>query len=438
MNPAASVVTALASARKAAQLYPAQHPSHREAMAELLSAVNDVTAIGTFTLNLHQGRLYHESAVIADEAPGIITIAEAFESRRIESLGFLPSFVELDAIALIELLSMKPSPDLDVEHELRSRGATSVVAQAIEDDEDDEREERDRIREQDRALYNRLISKMRALSSQVAQGSVTDLGGADDMVGSILERLMADQATMLGMATMRGQDERDLFHSINVMIYALALGATMGLPEEGLSSLGLSALLHDIGKAAFDHSDPRQTELMRAMHPTTGAEILSGLRTEDPAPMLVAYEHHMNVDGSGPPERPADYVPHPFSRMVAVANRYAELVNPPADDDAVTPDRAVVQILREAGSLHDPMYARLFAKAMGVFPVGCMVRLSDMSVGVVSDTSEDPMCPVVRVVYDEGGLEEEEPRDLDLSDNDVYIIEVIEPEKLNTDVSEHL
>ncbi|MDA3936584.1 MAG: HD domain-containing protein [Actinomycetota bacterium] len=438
MSSASRVITAIASVRKAAQLYPTQHPSYREAMNALLEEVSSATSAGVFTLNVHQGHLYNESTVIADDAPGIAAMADALEVRRVESLGFKPGFTERDALALVEVLSLRPSPTLEFEQELESRGATAVVVQFIEEEPDEEQEERERLRGQDRALYTRLISTMRSLSEQVAKGSVTDLGGAGEMVGSILERLMSDKAAMLGMATIRGRDETDLFHSINVMIYALTLGSAMGLPEEGLASLGLSALLHDIGKAAFNHDDMSQLEVMRVMHPTTGAEILSSLPLDDTAPMLVAYEHHMYVDGSGVPSRPPDYVAHPFSRMVAVANRFAELTNPTPGAYGETPDRAIAQILKEAGSLHDPMYARLFAKALGVFPIGCLVRLSDMSVGVVSDSSDDPLAPVVRVVYDSAGLEVDEPTELALSDSDLKIVEVIDQDSLNTDVSDHL
>lgn len=438
MMPATGIVTALAAARKAAQLYPTQHPSYREAMGALLDEVASATAMGVFTLNVHQGHLYNESTMIGDDAPGIGAIADALEARRVDSLGFKPGFVERDALALVEVLSLRPSPELDVEHELETRGATAVVVQFIEDEPDEEQEERDRLRGQDRALYNRLVSTMRSLSEQVAHGSLTDLGGAGDMVGSILQRLMNDKAAMLGMATIRGRDEADLFHSINVMIYALTLGSTMGLPEEGLASLGLSALLHDIGKAAFNPQDPTQAEAMRVMHPTTGAEILSGLTLEDTAPMLVAYEHHMNVDGSGAPGRPDDYVSHPFSRMVAIANRFTGLTNPAPGVYGETPDRAIARILQEAGTLHDPMYARLFAKALGVFPIGCLVRLSDMSVGVVSDNGDDPLTPVVRVAYDTAGLELDDPRELHLGESELRIIEVIDPDSLNTEVSDHL
>ncbi len=437
MSSAVDVVVALASGRKAGQLYPSTHPEFQSAISLIVQAVDAMTLSGPLTVNVHQGRLYHQSTVIPVDAPGVHAIEEAFESRKIESLTFHAGFGKTDAIGIVEVLSLRPSPLLDVNEELKQRGVTAVTVAVLAED-DEEKEERDRLREQDRALYHRLISVMRSLSSQVAGGGMSDLGNAESMVGNIMGRLLEDQSAVLGLATMRGHSEADLFHSINVMIYSLTLGATLGLPEEGLSSLGVSALLHDVGKAAFDHADSSQTEPMRAMHPKIGADILSALPDEDPAPMLVAYEHHMHVDGGGYPERVPDYVSHPFSRMVAIADRYANYTNPVNDAEPLTPDKAIVQLLREAGSVVDPLFARLFAKAMGVFPVGCLVRLSDQTVGLVSRSGSDSLKPVIRVLYDAGGLEIEDPDEVALADSELTIIEVVDPANLAMAVADHL
>jgi len=436
---AALVVTALATARKAIQLYPPTHPAYAEAIDALVASVLGATSeVGAFVLNWHQGRLYHESIVLPDDVHGASSIAEAFESRSIESLTFHPTFGAGDAVGLTEVLSLKPSPGFDVEAELSSRGVVGVTVSVLEEEEDEERVERDRQRAADRALYQRLISSMRRMQEQFAAGGVGDMSDTGALVGNVMERLLTDPGAMLGLATIRGTGEHGLFHSLNVTIYTLLLGQKLGLPEEGLSSLGLSALMHDVGKAAFDAADPAQAQPMREMHPKVGAEILQRVALEDPAPMLVAYEHHMNSDGTGWPERAEDYVTHPYSRMVAIANRYQNLTDPAENSEALTPDKAVVQVLREAGKTLDPFFARLFANALGVFPVGCIVRLSDQSVGVVSRPGEDPLAPAVRIAYDARGAEIEEPEEVDLSVGDVRIVEVIAPDALNVTVSDKL
>jgi len=432
------LVTALAASRRAVQLYPPSHPEFQKAVVDLESAVVE-TAQGTqFVLNLHQGHLYHGSAVIPDDVNGVDAVVRMFETRSIESLTFQPSFTAADALALTEVLSLKSTAALDIEAELLARSVEAVSVSFLAAPDSVEREERDRLRDADRALHKRILGALRTLSEQVKNGAGPDVSKASGLVGGILERMMDDPSAIMGLATMRGTGERTLFHSLNVMIYTMVLGNRLGLPEEGLSALGTAALLHDVGKSAFDAGDLMQLEAMRTLHPKIGADILQRVALDDPAPMLVAYEHHMHVDGGGFPERPADYIAHPYSRMVAVADRYENLTNVAPGRDALTPDRAIVQILRETGSVLDSFFARLFASAMGVFPVGSLVRLSDQSVAVVIKQAEDPLSPVVRIAYDSRGAEPEEPGDVDLAESDLRIVEVVAPEALNVEVSDKI
>lgn len=432
-----TLVSALAAARKATQFYPAEHPRFTEAIGALVTAVTDCSLDGPFVLNVHQGRLYSGSDVLADDSPALGSVVEAMEGRGIESLSFMPGFRAEDARGLTEVLNLRPSPTLDVDAELAARAVTNVSISKVVDETAEDREERDRARERDHSLYRRFASTMRNMSNRLQHGQDVDLAEAGGLVPEIMSRLLDQPAAVLALATMRAQGEGDLFHSINVMIYALTIGAALELPEEGFASLGMSALVHDIGKAVFDEIDPEQAEAMRLQHPSAGADILSRLPGEDKAPMLVAYEHHMGVDGSGWPEHPAGYVAHPYSRMVAIADRY-ETLTKSSSGPGLTPDRAVAQLLREAGTGLDPIFTRLFVQALGVFPIGCWVRLSDHSVGVVSDKGADPLTPHVRVVYDPKGLQLAEPVTLDLAEEDRTIVEVVDERQLDVQTADHL
>jgi putative nucleotidyltransferase with HDIG domain len=276
------------------------------------------------------------------------------------------------------------------------------------------------------------------MAEQLTAGGVADLSQTTPIVEGLLDRMMEDQAAVIGMATIRSKDERVLFHSLSVMIYTLALGQQLKLPDDGLLRLATSALLHDIGKSVFDPDDPIQAEVSIKLHPRVGAEILQRLVLDDPGPMLVAYEHHLAPDGSGFPECAPDYIAHPYSRMVAVADRYENLTNPHSATPTLTPDKAVVQLLREAGKLLDPFFARAFVSALGVFPIGCVVRMSDHSVGVVCRSGDNPLAPVVKLTYDGRGTELEEGPEIDLAQGSVRIVEIVPAEALNLEVSDAL
>lgn len=435
---ATTLVTALSGARKAHSLYPPAHPEHQGALEALLGSVGEATAAGPFTLNLHLGRLFHDSRVMPADTPGMRSMAECFESHRIESLTFRTRVGEPDAIALIEVLALRPSPELDIASELESRGVLDITAQRLENPDAEAAQEREEQRGRDRAMYHRLVAAMKRITAQLSEGGSANLGDTGTIVQSILERFMEDSASVIGLAMMRNPSDADLFHSVNTMIYALTIGVGLEIPEEGLNTLGVSALLHDIGKLPFDRSDSEQTVRIRLLHPRVGAEILSRMPEIDRSAMLVAYEHHFRPDGAGWPEMEPGYIAHPYSRMVGIADRYDRLTTDPPNGEGLTPDRAVVQLLRETAGSLDQTFTRVFVREMGAFPVGCLVRLSDQSVGVVCAPGEDPLQPRVRLVYGTDGLALETKTETDLAGSDLSIVEVVPPADLAETVSDHL
>lgn len=432
-----ALVTSLSGARKVFSLYPASHPEHRGALDALVASVQSGTLGGPFTLNLHLGRLYHESRVLP-ESPGSRALAECFEAHRVESLTFMPSFTERDATILVEVLSLRPSPELDVGEALERREAAGVIAQQLEKPDVEALEKREEQRQFDHALYHRLVTALKRITTQLGPNGSPTFGGTAEIVESILARFMEDSAAVLGLATMRDPSEADLFHSANTMIYSLTIGAGLGLNEEQLNTLGVCALVHDIGKLAFDRSDESQRDRIKALHPRIGAEILVRMPDIERTALLVAYEHHMRPDGRGWPEVDKDYMPHPYSRIVAVADRYDRLTQDEPDGAGLTPDRAVIQLLQETPFGLDETLTRVFVRDMGAFPIGSLVRLSDQSVGVVCAPGKDPLQPRVRLLYGPDGLAVEDKPDVDLAGSSREIVEVVAAADLAETVSNHL
>jgi hypothetical protein len=88
--------------------------------------------------------------------------------------------------------------------------------------------------------------------------------------------------------------------------------------------------------------------------------------------------------------------------------------------------------------LLDQTLTRLFVKALGVFPVGCVVRLTDHSVGVVCAPGENPLSPRVRLMYDSDGMEDTSGREVETSEPALSVVEIVSPDKLAVTVSDHL
>jgi HD-GYP domain-containing protein (c-di-GMP phosphodiesterase class II) len=124
-------------------------------------------------------------------------------------------------------------------------------------------------------------------------------------------------------------DEKDPYtrgHSDRVAKYSLIIGREMGLGEEDLDKIRISALLHDVGKIGVDDRvlkkpgalTPEEFDLMK-QHPSKGANIMRPVAQL--ADMLPGIElHHEHVDGRGYPYGlSGDKIPL-MARIIAAAD----------------------------------------------------------------------------------------------------------------------
>lgn len=136
-------------------------------------------------------------------------------------------------------------------------------------------------------------------------------------------------------AAIDGKDRYTRGHSERVSRISVAIGQRLGLSEEELETLRISALLHDIGKIAIDDAilkkpaalTEEEFEIMKT-HPQKGYKIMSQIPAmKDFLPGM--YMHHEMVNGQGYPQGlKGDEIPLQ-AKIVSVADTF----------DAMTIDR---------------------------------------------------------------------------------------------------
>ena len=156
-------------------------------------------------------------------------------------------------------------------------------------------------------------------------------------------------------------------------------------------------------------------------------------------PMLASYEHHMKIDQSGYPRVRRQRKATLYSRIVSVVDVF----------DAVTssrgyrsrpwcPDVVLRNMLDQPSWGLDRVIVKAFIHAVGLHPIGCLVRLSDGHPAVVIDRNPDaPQSPIVLVVADLQGRLLPQGHCVDLSSPDAPVIhQGIEATALPFDLSQ--
>jgi putative nucleotidyltransferase with HDIG domain len=209
------------------------------------------------------------------------------------------------------------------------------------------------------------------LHQEIQGGSKLPIVEADAVVRSLSLAMHAEQAMVLPLLQLKEFDQYTTTHSMNVSVLAMALGEFLELGGATVRALGVAGLLHDLGKVCIPREilikPGKLTDAERQVireHPIVGARMLLACPDAMELAAVVAYEHHIMLDGGGYPalhdSRGAQYA----SRLVHVCDVYDALRTNRPYRDAWDSERALGYIENRAGVEFDPSIAQSFIAMM--------------------------------------------------------------------------
>ncbi len=202
---------------------------------------------------------------------------------------------------------------------------------------------------------------------EVSRSGRLPLLEAEVIVQSLSVAMHAERASVLPLLQLKEFDQYTTTHSMNVAVLAMALAETLELGSAQVRAVGVAGLLHDLGKVRVAKEvllkPGKLTEAERAemqRHPVEGARIL--LAGDQPLDLaaVVAYEHHLMMDGTGYPCRHSPRETHYGSRLVHVCDVYDALRTRRPYRDAWESEAALEYIEQRAGKEFDPSLAAIF------------------------------------------------------------------------------
>jgi putative nucleotidyltransferase with HDIG domain len=209
------------------------------------------------------------------------------------------------------------------------------------------------------------------MHEEIRGGSKLPMVEADAVVRSLSIAMHSEQAMVLPLLQLKEFDQYTTTHSMNVSVLAMAMGEFLELGAATVRALGVAGLLHDLGKVCVPRDilikPGKLTDAERLViqeHPVVGAKML--LRNTEPMELaaVVAYEHHIRLDGGGYPKlrdaRGAQYA----SRIVHICDVYDALRTTRPYRDAWESERAMAFILDRSGVEFDPGIAQSFIAMM--------------------------------------------------------------------------
>jgi HD-GYP domain-containing protein (c-di-GMP phosphodiesterase class II) len=281
-----------------------------------------------------------------------------------------------------------------------------------------------------RNSYAKVGGSVGNLTQSVRGGGTVGFKQAKRAIQNIIDLMMDDEATVLGLTTLRCHDEYTHNHSVNVSLLSIALANRAGYPKVELADLGLAALFHDLGKSTIpievlnkpsEFTDDDWVAMRK--HPTEGVLSLTKLRgiTNLPGRMAAAsFEHHMNLDFSGYPKLTVPWTLSLTGRILTIADCYDAMTSSRVyRREPMSPSKVLNMMFSKSGKAFDAVLLKLFVNCVGIIPIGSLVMLETNELAVVLKPAIDKANaerPFVKVITDPQGDPVDQGREIDLTE----------------------
>ena len=402
----------------------------RETIDELGRIEGHITiAVVTDLLAINEVRL----TVDSQQMGPVLFLTEEMKKRNVEEIEIAPTIGDDELGRFLQVFFSDPASD-DVfgalARQVDDAGITRIkLTERIERAKvlRDTRIDKKSIREESNKVMSRAVLFMGEVMRAIEQKHPIQVNKALRLTQKMADIMQVDESVLIGLTSIKDYDEYTFAHSVNVCVLSMAIADRVGLSKAEIAEIGVAGLLHDIGKmhvplSVLNKPDQLTGDEWDAMkrHPMLGVIELTRVRSlrTIASPLFVTLQHHVQFTGGGYPSTAAAWRLHRHSRVVTVADVFDAMTTARHyREKPLAPGKALRFIHKMSGTMFDPMVAKAFIQAMGVYPVGSGVELNTGEIAIVvrqNRALEHIHRPFVSIVNSAG----REPLDLAERDSD--------------------
>jgi HD-GYP domain-containing protein (c-di-GMP phosphodiesterase class II) len=415
-------------ALRAVKLYPVENAAVQKAVQDVVAATSEILKRESEIELKVSGEFLFVNGVRMrldlDNYASFSQILSLFKANGIGAIRIASPPIPRDYIVLLSqlqgqagLTKLDPLTRHDQLVQKLEQAGVRIFELSVPADSVEDAEQREKSKEASKRTYAQSIAVSKDVVNSVRIGRSPNIKKIKRVVQTIVDQILTDDTSLLGLTTLRDYDEYTFVHSVNVCIFSVSLGRRLGLTKVQLYDLGLAALLHDIGKArvpleVLNKIDSLEDDEWRmiAAHPWLGVLALMQMKGQQELAyraITVAYEHHMKIDLTGYPRNIRDRDMSILSKIVAVADGFDAATSQRSYQSVPLSPASVLQEMRDnARRGMDPAIVKAFVAMLGIYPVGTLIRLDTLELAIVHAANPDPALvsrPVVKIISDVNG-----------------------------------
>ena len=305
------------------------------------------------------------------------------------------------------------------------------------------------------ATYREAMVAVERVFTDLEAGHPPKIAALKPVVRTLLGKIVAQPESMMiqfCLDKVRRFDSSLAAHGMDVCVLALILAVENGCSEAERETVGLGALLHDVGYVRLPRNLYRkatplteQEQMLMRQHPHLASTVLAQADAIPDAVSRIILHHHEYIDGSGFPKQLKQDSLSPLAQLVGLADTYDDLLTTRHGRPALLPHDAIRQLfVLGAKGRYDKTLVEVAIKALGVYPLGSLIRLNTNECAMVIGLNhEDRLRPRVRIIKGTDGEPPEQTIDIDLQqqagDQPVRtILRALDPTQEHVDLSQYL
>lgn len=243
-----------------------------------------------------------------------------------------------------------------------------------------------------RKNHQQLRQGIKQIFQQLKKQQIIDLKNIEPVVTQTVENIIANPHGLMWLSRTQQNDQYLYDFVLKQTIWALAAGRCIGLCRQDLYFLAKASLMSVVGKIQL----PRKIlykegfisaneQKMYQQHLLLSLDSVKKMRGIEAQTLNILENYCENVDGSGYPARKTGKQIPLSSQLVALAEYYEQLTTPRNIQRAISPNSAIEQINQQKHIRFDATIAEKFIAAIGIYPAGTLVQLSNGEIGLIME-----------------------------------------------------
>jgi len=255
------------------------------------------------------------------------------------------------------------------------------------------------------SLKQKTIQRLPNMFQSIIEGNGDSLKESLKTINDLTEYIIKEVDINTNLYEISKYDDYTYIHCVDTGIMALILGRALNLDVSELKELGVSAILHDIGKIVVPEEFINKKGPLTKLefdevkkHTVYGYRILKNAGIDSNNILAGVLEHHERVDGKGYPLGIKGNKINNFAKIISLCDVFTAISANRCYRNRYNPNEAYEYILSNVNLMFDEEVVDKFKHNFYIYPLGVRVKLSNEVEGyVIKQNKSFPDRPVIRV-----------------------------------------